>query len=132
MAEILSVDTCFLIDLEREQRKRISGPARSFLEGHPEAEFRLSLVAFGEFAAGLDRPDHPRLDLVRLGYDIMPTDEETALVYARICRNLRERNCLIGANDLWIAAHALQHRLPLVTRNASEFSRVPDLLVIGY
>lgn len=102
MAEILSVDTCFLTNLEREQRKRIAGPAHSFLKEHPDAEFRLSAVAFGEFAAGFDRQDHPRLDLIRAGYEFMPADEQTALSYARLYRDLRERNCLIGANDLWI------------------------------
>lgn len=132
MAETLSVDTCFLIDLEREQRKRIVGPAHSFLKEHADVEFRLSAVAFGEFAAGFERPDHPRLDLVRAGYEFMPTDEETALVYAWIYRNLRERSCLIGANDLWIAAHALQHDLSLVTRNLAEFERVPGLRVLAY
>ena len=132
MAETLGVDTCFLIDLEREQRKRIAGPAHSFLKDHAEAEFRLSAVAFGEFAAGFDRPDHPRLELIRAGYEFMPSDEETALAYAKIYRKLRERNSLIGANDLWIAAHAMQYGLPLVTRNVDEFSRVPDLQVMAY
>lgn len=132
MEETLSVDTCFLIDLEREQRKRIAGPAHSFLKEHSDAEFRLSAVAFGEFAAGFDRPDHPRLDLIRSGYEFMPTDGDTALVYARLYRDLRGRNCLIGANDLWIAAHALQHGLPLVTRNLNEFARVPELRVMAY
>lgn len=132
MAEILSVDTCFLIDLEREQRKRIAGAAHSFLKEHADAELRLSAVAFGEFAAGFDRPDHPRIDLIRTGYEFMPTDEETALVYASLYRNLRGRNCLIGANDIWIAAHALRHHLPLVTRNLAEFDRVPGLRVMSY
>lgn len=132
MAEILSVDTCFLIDLEREQRKRIAGPAHTFLMEHPDAEFRLSAVAFGEFAAGFNRPDHPRLELIRAGYEFIPTDEATALSYATLYRDLRERNCLIGANDLWIASHAVQYGLPLVTRNVDEFSRVPGLLVMAY
>lgn len=132
MAETLSVDTCFLIDLEREQRKRIAGTAHSFLKEHADAEFRLSAVAFGEFAAGFDRPDHPRLDLIRSGYEFMPTDEQTSLVYASLYRNLRERSFLIGASDLWIAAHALRYALPLVTRNLAEFSRVPGLRVMSY
>lgn len=132
MAEFLSVDTCFLIDLEREQRKRVDGPAGAFLRNYLETEFRLSVTAFGEFAAGFDRPDHPRLDMVRKGYEIIGIDEETALIYARLYRHLRDKKCLIGANDLWIASQAVQHDLPLVTRNLGEFSRVPGLRVLGY
>jgi predicted nucleic acid-binding protein len=132
MAEILSVDTCFLIDLEREQRRGGRGPAGMFVNDHLEAEYRLSMVVFGEFAAGFDRPDHPRLEVVRKGFEIIDIDEGTALVYARLYRHLREQSCLIGANDLWIAACAVQNELPLVTRNREEFSRVPGLQVISY
>jgi predicted nucleic acid-binding protein len=39
---------------------------------------------------------------------------------------------LIGANDLWIAAAALRHGEPLVTRNARDFQRVPRLQVLTY
>jgi predicted nucleic acid-binding protein len=44
---------------------------------------------------------------------------------------IRKRGTLIGANDLWIASHALQHQLSLVTANRSHF-QVPGLQVIGY
>ena len=132
MAETLSVDTCFLIDLEREQCRGSPGPAEAFLRDHLSAEYCLSVVVFGEFAAGLDRPSHPLLGSIRAGYELLPTNEGTALIYARIYRNLQERKCLIGANDLWIASCAVQHGLPLVTRNRGEFSRVEGLTVMGY
>lgn len=132
MAEILSFDTCFLIDLEREQRRGVKGPAGMFVNHHLEAECRLSLVVFGEFAAGFECLDHPRLEVVRKGFELIATDEQTALVYARLYRQLRDQHRLIGANDLWIAACAVRHDLPLVTRNHGEFSRVPGLQVIAY
>jgi tRNA(fMet)-specific endonuclease VapC len=34
---------------------------------------------------------------------------------------------MIGANDLFIAAHARASGLTLVTNNTAEFARVPDL-----
>ena len=92
----------------------------------------MSWVVFGEFAAGFERPDHPRLEVVRKGFDLIDTDEQTALVCARLYRHLRDHSNLIGANDLWIATCAVRHDLPLVPRNLGEFSRVPGLLVIGY
>lgn len=39
---------------------------------------------------------------------------------------------MIGQNDLWIAATALAHKRPVVTRNVSEFSRIPNLGVINF
>jgi tRNA(fMet)-specific endonuclease VapC len=132
MAEILSVDTCFLIDLEREQRRGIQAGAADFLSRHLDSEFRLSVVAFGEFAAGFEDPGHPRLEMVKAGYELLQVDEETAIFYARIHQVLRARKCLIGANDLWIAASSMRYDLPLITRNAGEFSRVEGLRVIGY
>lgn len=132
MDEVLNVDTCFLIDLEREQRRGDDGPAGAFLRSHLETEFRLSAVAFGEFAVGFDRSDHPRLEMVRKGYEITGTDEETALIYGRLYRHLMTLKCLIGANDLWIAASAMRHGASLVTRNVDEFSRIPGLRVVAY
>ncbi|MEI8038205.1 MAG: hypothetical protein WCJ14_07420 [Verrucomicrobiota bacterium] len=44
MAEVLSFDTCFLIDLEREQRRGVNGPAGMFVRHHLEAECELGGV----------------------------------------------------------------------------------------
>jgi predicted nucleic acid-binding protein len=39
---------------------------------------------------------------------------------------------ILGTNDLWIAASALVHGMPVVTENRNEFRRVPGLEVIEY
>jgi tRNA(fMet)-specific endonuclease VapC len=36
---------------------------------------------------------------------------------------------MIGANDLFIAAHALSLALTLVTNNTREFGRIPNLAI---
>lgn len=38
----------------------------------------------------------------------------------------------IGTNDLWIAATARAHELPVVTRNLREYGRVPGVRTLGY
>ena len=53
-------------------------------------------------------------------------------LYARTYATLVRSNQLIGPHDLWIAAAALQHDLPLLTRNTSEFRRVPGVQVVEY
>ena len=47
--------------------------------------------------------------------------------YARIFAQLRKAGTPIGANDLWIACHALAEDAVLVTDNVREFGRVQGL-----
>lgn len=39
------LDTCFLIDLQRELRKGVAGPATNFLKTYTSATFRISVIA---------------------------------------------------------------------------------------
>ncbi|MCL1961105.1 MAG: type II toxin-antitoxin system VapC family toxin [Desulfovibrionaceae bacterium] len=50
-------------------------------------------------------------------------------VYAEIRTALERAGQPIGANDLWIAAHALSMKAILVTDNTGEFSRIPNLQI---
>jgi len=52
--------------------------------------------------------------------------------YGRAYRYLQENRMLIGANDLWIASTSLAHWMPVVTRDAEHYRRVPDLEVVAY
>lgn len=49
--------------------------------------------------------------------------------YAKIRTELERKGTPIGANDLFIAAHALALNATLVTANEREFGRVPGLKV---
>ena len=53
--------------------------------------------------------------------------DDAATHYAQIRADLKKRGQMIGANDLFIAAHARSLGLRLVTNNAAEFSRVKGL-----
>jgi predicted nucleic acid-binding protein len=128
----LILDTTVLIDLQRERRAGGDGPAHALLARDPDIELFLPAVALGEFAEGFDDPDHPVLRIARELHVLLPVDEHTALEYGRITRRLRDAGELIGSNDLWIAATALRHDLPLATGNAAHFRRVKGLEVVGY
>lgn len=65
------------------------------------------------------------LDNIRI---LQPPDE-IAAIYAKLRNHLRLNGTIIGANDLWIAAHALVEDCVMVTGNTREFARVPDLSV---
>jgi tRNA(fMet)-specific endonuclease VapC len=52
---------------------------------------------------------------------------KAALHYAQIRAALKARGTMIGANDLFISAHARYLGRTLVTNNTHEFARVQDL-----
>lgn len=55
-------------------------------------------------------------------------DEETAEWYSAILQQLRKQGTPIPTNDIWIAAVAMQHGLPLLTKD-NHFSNVGGLLL---
>ena len=129
----LSIDTTFLIDLQRERYDRIGGgAAHRFLEVNSDSELYLSAVALGEFGEGFDSVSHPLIREMTKRHYIVPVDEGTALLYASVVRGLRSEGGLIGSNDLWIGCASLRHELPLVTANRNHFRRIPGLRVLDY
>lgn len=65
-------------------------------------------------------------------FELLPVTRAVADTCADLARALRSKGKLIGSNDLWIAATALEQEMALVTRNTAEFSRVPGLKIKGY
>lgn len=62
---------------------------------------------------------------------ILPVDELTARSYAVIRHELETAGTPVPMNDLWIAALARQHDLPVVTQDA-HFAYVRGLKRIGW
>jgi Predicted nucleic acid-binding protein, contains PIN domain len=50
-------------------------------------------------------------------YPLLSPDEQTAIEYGNIKSTLRKKGRPIPENDIWIAATAMQYKLPLVTRD---------------
>ncbi len=128
----LLADTTFLIDLWRERRR--PGAATAFARHHPDWTLGICWVVAGEFLSGAVEAGHDagviRAFLAR--YPVLHSSLAIAEHYALLHSALRTTGGLIGPNDLWIAATAVAHRLPLLTRNAKEYSRVPDLRIEAY
>jgi len=55
-------------------------------------------------------------------------DEETSERYAIIRVALKKSGTSVAANDLWIAASAMQHRLPILTSDL-DFQKIPQVIV---
>lgn len=129
---MLMVDTCFLIDYQRESKRRSHGKLAGFLEDHSEERLQISPIAWGEFLAGFEDESHPFIRFVRDRLDFVPLEPEVGSVYREKFRFLKATGNLIGANDLWIGCHALSRKQALVTRNHSDFERIPGLELLTY
>ena len=77
----------------------------------------------GEYEAWLARD----LSLFR----VLPVIEETSSHYAAIRSELKASGTPIPANDVWIAALARQHQLPIVSRDA-HFDSVKNVERVGW
>lgn len=102
----------------------------------PANQVALSVVTEMEIRFGLAR--NPALRIAGLvesflaGMTILPLVSDVAPVYARIRAALEANGTPIGPHDLMIAAQAVTRRLTLVSRNLTEFRRVPGLRCLDW
>jgi tRNA(fMet)-specific endonuclease VapC len=129
---MILIDTTLLIDLQRSSRNPRRQDAESWLGQNPNEVLTIPVTVLGEFAEGFAQRDDPSLLRFWVGYQIVPIDADIALRYGELSRRLRESGQNIGANDMWIAATAVELGLPLLTRNVGHFGRVPELEVLTY
>lgn len=65
---------------------------------------------------------------------VVPYDVEICRTWARLQSGLKTTSGshrVIGDNDLWIAACAVRHAIPLVTHNRKHFEGIPGLEIIS-
>jgi predicted nucleic acid-binding protein len=124
------LDTSFLIDLQREWARGITGPARQYLEREAGEEYAISTLSVLEFLEGYRQPGDGERFLDP--FPQLEVNTNVARIGSRIRRNLRDRGGPIGDFDVLIAATALAAGLPLVTDNLSHFQRVEGLVLDRY
>ena len=91
----------------------------------------IPVIVLGEFRYGIAESRHRSAYETWLSthlhrFDVLAVTDETACTYAALRVALRRSGRPIPANDAWIAALALQHRLPVLSRD-QHFDAVPDL-----
>ena len=94
----------------------------------------VSSITLGELWYGAARSRHPQRnrieqDAALAPFRVLDFDASAADRYAAVRADLAREGQPIGDRDLMIAAIALANRLTVVTRNLSEFVRVPGLKV---
>jgi predicted nucleic acid-binding protein len=95
---------------------------RSMLDQLGQATLHLPVIVLGEYRFGIRRSQH------RAKYEdwlqrtlpllvLLPVTESTTSHYAAICDQLRTAGTPIPSNDAWIAAIAVEHSLPILSRD---------------
>ena len=127
---MLDTDTCSYI------MKRSNDAVLQRLQKVPVSEVCISVITRSELLFGVEvslrrRQDESALSAF-LGYvEVLDFPDAASLHYAKIRASLKTLGTMIGANDLFIAAHARSLGLTLVTNNTREFGRVPTTHLIN-
>jgi tRNA(fMet)-specific endonuclease VapC len=123
------LDTSIVSDIVRHPQGRV---AKRIAEVG-ETQVCTSIVVAAELRCGAARKGTPRLaeqlESVLRAIIVLPLDTPVDMVYGTLRARLEETGQPIGANDLFVAAHALALRCTLVTDNEREFARIKALPV---
>jgi tRNA(fMet)-specific endonuclease VapC len=129
MAGKVLLDTGVIIDLFAED----SAVRQGLIEAE---EVFVPSIAMGELLYGARisaRPQESRTKVEAFASAIVVLDcnLQTSSFYAEVKSTLRAKGRPIPENDIWIAAIALQHQLPLATRD-QHFNEVDGLQVVKW
>jgi len=109
---------------------------------HVEGENKfvaISFVTVGELYVLAERrkwgsPRIHELDAHLQAAVVVPYDVDTCRAYAKLKTGLKSESGsarVVDNNDLWIAACAVRHALPLITHNRRHFEGIPGLSVVS-
>jgi tRNA(fMet)-specific endonuclease VapC len=123
---MLNTDTCSYI------MKRSHPTVLKRLQAVPVSDVCMSVITKAELLYGVEVSPRRAQDAAALAaflpyVEAVDFADDAARHYAEIRADLKRRGTLIGANDLFIAAHARARGLVLVTNNTAEFRRVVNL-----
>jgi tRNA(fMet)-specific endonuclease VapC len=123
---ILDTDICLYV------MRRSNQTVLKRLQEVRVSEVCVSVITKSELRYGVEisprrQHDETALNAFLAHVEVLDFADEAAAHYAKIRADLKTHGTMIGANDLFIAAHARSLGLTLVTNNTNEFARVPDL-----
>ena len=125
---MLNTDTCSYV------MKRSNDAVLTRLQDVPVSDVCISVITKSELLFGVELSPRRGQDEVALNaflryVEVLDFPAQAASDYAKIRADLKTRGTMIGANDLFIAAHARSLGLTLVTNNTDEFRRVQNLTI---
>lgn len=127
-------DTTLLVDLLQRTNAARAAVQRLESEG---VVLWIPTPAIFELWEGMERADRPdeearKIDAVLADYTVLGFERSDAARAGRVSGALLRRGTMIDPVDAQIAGMALEQRIPVLTRNARHFDRVPGLEVATY
>lgn len=113
-----------------------------YLKGRPKAQelldklyhdgLAISIITYGEVYEGIyfgrdSKQNEQIFGNFLHGVTILGISRPVAKRFALVRGKLRQNGQMIGQPDILIAATAIEHNLTLLTRNAKDYQRIPDL-----
>jgi tRNA(fMet)-specific endonuclease VapC len=131
MKIMLDINICIYII-----KRQPAAVLKHFLE-YQVGDIGISAITLSELRYGVAKSTHREKNAKALAefivaLEVVPFDEEAALVYGDIRSNLEKAGTPIGSMDMLLASHAVSLGIPLVTNNTREFLRIPSLNVIDW
>ncbi|MBT3272087.1 MAG: type II toxin-antitoxin system VapC family toxin [Spirochaetales bacterium] len=131
------LDTCFCIDLMRERSKGQNGPAIRKMKIFADAEIFISLFTLCELRSGAELSNNPiqelkKVELITSFAEVLYPESSFSVLYGELESFLRKNGMPMPVMDLLIAVSAKAAGIPIITRDAAHFNRVPGLVVEEY
>jgi tRNA(fMet)-specific endonuclease VapC len=123
------VDTNVAIDF-------LNHPAASAAKVGTTAKLAVPVIVLGELFYGAEKSSRTTSNLARIDaflqdVRVLRCDLDTARHFGRVRLSMRAAGTPIPHADFWIAAVAIEHQLPLLTRD-KHFGSVPGLRVVNW
>lgn len=120
------IDTNIVIDVFRG-RKEVADEITTFEKVYAP------IPVLGELYLGVEKSSRKAHHLTQIEVllslsEVVHTSNETAKTYGKIKALLKKKGTPIPENDIWIAALAIEHDLPLITRD-KHFTHLPELVI---
>ena len=125
---MLDTDICSFI-IKRSNEKLLKRLQRTAID-----DIAISAITKAELLYGVDISPRQKSDEMAVAAFLphvaaLDFPDDATQHYASIRGRLKRKSMMIGANDLFIAAHARAAGLTLVTNNTGEFGRIPGLKI---
>jgi tRNA(fMet)-specific endonuclease VapC len=106
---------------------------RPYVEGKTVA---VSFITVGEIYFGAEKKGWSSKTLSAFlerlkAVVVVPSDHDVCRVYGQLKAGLQKAGVVVGDNDLWIAACAVRHSIPLISNNRKHFEKIPGLQLIS-